>query len=150
MPPQYVSLQTYDDQIILSVNVRQPRFCERRRFNLSEWELIASRAEEYPGISGVQFHKKDATRGNSPWPPEGMTAAEILAVPGAKAYWGTIAEVEAYLSFMEQALQEDVGEIEGNYYDYVCEEWEDVDDDSDENRQGDEDEVRVLVSVIID
>ena len=79
-----------------------------------------------------------------------MTAAEILAVPGAKAYWGTIAEVEAYLSFMEQALQEDVGEIAGNYYDYVCEEWEDVGDDSDENKQGDEDEVHVLVNVIID
>ena len=73
-------------------------------------------------MSGVQFHKKGATRGDSPWAPEGMTAAEILAVPGAKAYWGTIAEVEAYLSFMEQALQEDVGEIAGNYYDYVCEE----------------------------
>ena len=79
-----------------------------------------------------------------------MTAAEILAVPGAKASWGTITEVEVYLSYMEQVLQEDVGEIAGNYYDYVCEEWEDVDDDSDGNRQGDEDEVRVLVSVIID
>ena len=100
--------------------------------------------------SGVQFHKKGATRGDSPWPPEGMTAAEILDVPGANAYWGTIAEVEAYLSYMEQVLQQDVGEIAGNYYDYVCEEWEDVDDDSDENRQGDEDEVLVLVSVIID
>ena len=32
----------------------------------------------------------------------------------------------------------------------MCEEWEDVEDGSDENRQGDEDEVRVLVSVIID
>ena len=79
-----------------------------------------------------------------------MTAAEILAVPGAKAHWGTIAEVEAYLSYMEQALQEDVGEIAGKYHDYVCEEWEDVGDDSAGNRQGDEDEVRVLVSVIID
>ena len=47
-------------------------------------------------------------------------------------------------------LQGDVGEIAGNYYDYVCEEWEDVDDDSDENKQGHEDEVRVLVNVIID
>ena len=79
-----------------------------------------------------------------------MSAAEILAVPGAKAYWGTIAEVNAYLLYMEQALQEDVGEIAGNYYDYVCEEWEDVDDDSDDNKQGDEDEVRVLVNVMID
>ena len=43
-----------------------------------------------------------------------MTAAEILAVSGAKAYWGTIAEVEAYLLYMEQVLQEDVGEIAGN------------------------------------
>ena len=68
-----------------------------------------------------------------------MTAAEILAVPGAKEYWGTIAEVEAYLLYMEQVLQEDVGEIAGNYYDYVFEEWEDVDDDSDGNRQRDED-----------
>ena len=79
-----------------------------------------------------------------------MTAAEILAVPGAKACWGTIAEVEAYLLYMEQVLQEDVGEIAGNHYDYVCEEWEDVDDDSDENKQGDEDDVRVLVNLIID
>ena len=79
-----------------------------------------------------------------------MAAAEILAAPGAKAYWGTIAEVEAYLSYMAQVLQEDVGEIAGNYYDYVCEEWEDVEDDSDGNRQGDEDKVRVLVSIIID
>ena len=149
MPPQYVSLQTYDHQIILNVNVQQPRFCERRKFNPSEWELIGNRTEGFPGISGVQFHKKGATRGDSPWPSEGMTAAEILAVPGAKAYWGTIAEVEAYLSYMEQALQEDVGEIARNYYDYVCEEWEDVGDDSAGNRQGDEDEVRVLVSVII-
>ena len=150
MPPQYVSRQNHVQQIILNVNVQQPRFCERRKFNPSEWELIGNRTEGYPGISGVQFHKKGATRGDSPWPPEGMTAAEILAVPGAKAHWGTIAEVEAYLSYMEQVLQEDVGEIAGNYYDYVCEEWEDVDDDSDGNRQGDEDEVRVLVSVIID
>ncbi|KIJ91015.1 hypothetical protein K443DRAFT_510350 [Laccaria amethystina LaAM-08-1] len=90
----------------------------------------------YPGISGIQFHKKGATRGDSPWPPEGMSAAEILAVPGAKAYWGRIAEVEAYLSYLEQALQEDVGEIAGNYYDYVYEEWEDVDHDSDGNEQG--------------
>ena len=59
------------------------RFCERRKFNPSEWELIANRTEEYPGISGVQFHMKGATRGHSPWPPEGMTAAEVLAIPGA-------------------------------------------------------------------
>ena len=79
-----------------------------------------------------------------------MTAAEILAIPDAKVYWGTIAEVEAYLSYMEQALQEDVEEIAGTYYGYMCEGWEDVNDDSDGDRQGNEGEVRVLVSVIID
>ena len=46
-----------------------------------------------------------------------MTAAEILAVPDAKAYWGTIAEVEAYLLYMEHVLEEDVEEIAGNHYD---------------------------------
>ena len=90
-----------------NVNVQQPRFCERRKSNPSEWELIGTCTEGYPGISGVQFHKKGAPRGDSPWPPEGMTTAEILAVSGAKEYWGTIAEVEAYLLYMEQVLQED-------------------------------------------
>lgn len=136
------SLQSHVHQIILNVNAQQPRFCARRKFNPSEWEVINNRTE----MSGIQFHQKGTRRGDSQWPPEGMTAAKILALPGAKAYWGTIAEVEAYLLDMEQVVEDTAG----NYYDYVCEEWKDVDDGSDGNKQGDEDEVCVLVNVIID
>ncbi|KIM35475.1 hypothetical protein M413DRAFT_348846 [Hebeloma cylindrosporum] len=32
--------------------------------------------------------------------PEGMTAEEILAVPGAKKYWSTTAKVEKYIKEM--------------------------------------------------
>ncbi|CAA7258990.1 unnamed protein product [Cyclocybe aegerita] len=61
----------------------------------ADWKII----ETSP--SGLERTFTNAKTGQSTWyTPEGMTAAEIFAIPGAKKYWSTTADVEVYIAKM--------------------------------------------------
>ncbi|KAF8966087.1 hypothetical protein BDZ97DRAFT_1756795 [Flammula alnicola] len=60
-----------------------------------DWKII----ETSP--SGLERTFSNEKTGESTWyTPEGMSAAEILAIPDAKKYWSTTEEVEKYIRAM--------------------------------------------------
>ncbi|KDR70550.1 hypothetical protein GALMADRAFT_159776 [Galerina marginata CBS 339.88] len=62
------------------------------KFNPEDWRIIKTS----PG--GIDRDFVNRKTGESTWyTPEGMSAAEILAVPGAREYWSTVKEVEEYI-----------------------------------------------------
>ena len=64
-------------------------------FNPKDWKII----ETSP--SGIERDFVNKKTGQSTWyTPEGMSASDILSIPGAKKYWSTIEEVEEYIKEM--------------------------------------------------
>ena len=69
----------------------------QRKHNPKDWKII----EESPsGLERTFFNRKTV---ESTWyTPQGMTASEILEVPGAKKYWSTAEEAERYIKEMAE------------------------------------------------
>jgi len=64
-------------------------------FNPKDWKII----ETSPGGVELEFFNKKT--GASTWyTPEGMSAADILAIPDAKNYWSTVKDVKEYIKEM--------------------------------------------------
>ena len=62
-----------------------------------DWRII----ETSP--SGLELTFTNDKTGESTWyTPDGMSAAEIFVIPGAKKHWGSIEEVERYIKKMAE------------------------------------------------
>ncbi|KAF9479896.1 hypothetical protein BDN70DRAFT_878325 [Pholiota conissans] len=69
-----------------------------------DWTIIATS----PGGVDKDFYNQKT--GEQTWyTPEGMTAAEILRVPGAEKYWFDEADAEAYIREMAKQKAENGG-----------------------------------------
>lgn len=61
--------------------------------------------------SGLELTFTNDKTGECTWyTPEGMTAAEILAIPGAKKHWRSIGDVERYMKEMAESKAKFGGE----------------------------------------
>ena len=67
------------------------------KFTPKDWQII----ETSPGGVDCDFVNKKT--GEETWyTPEGMTAAEILAIPGAKKFFPTLERAEAYIKIKKE------------------------------------------------
>ena len=69
-----------------------------------DWKIIET---HLGGIERSFVHRK--TNYCTWYTPEGMSPAEILAVPGAWKYWSTVEDVEEYIKEMEKEKAENGG-----------------------------------------
>ncbi|KAF9482074.1 hypothetical protein BDN70DRAFT_875541 [Pholiota conissans] len=69
-----------------------------------DWEII----ETSPGGVDKDFVNKKT--GEQTWyTPAGMTAEEILRIPGATKYWASVKDVEKYIKKMEKQKEDNGG-----------------------------------------
>jgi len=68
-----------------------------KTFIPQDWKILRT------SPSGLELTFTNDKTGESTWyTPQGMTSAEILAIPGAKKHWGSTEQVEEYIKKMAQ------------------------------------------------
>jgi hypothetical protein len=74
---------------------------QRPKFNPKDWKIIET-------TGGVDLDFVNKKTGESTWyTPEGMSAAEIFAIRGAKKYWVDVEDVEKYIKEMADVKVKD-------------------------------------------